>query len=555
MESKTALIPYIEQSLRSNWERLAMSDYQGNTLLYRDVARKVVKLHILFDKAGLKPGDRIALCGRNSSAWAVVAIASLAYGTVLVPILSDFTPDTVQHLVKHCDARIMFTDKAIWDKLDANEMPELEGAFLIQDYSLLFSRNEKLTEGRNTLNQIFGDLFPERFSPDDIYFKERPDDSLAVINYTSGSTGFSKGVMLSYAALWSNIQFTIDGLTFLKPGDGIVCMLPLAHMFGFTVEMLHPFVKGCHLTFITRTPSPKIILDAFATVKPKLIVTVPLIIEKIVKTRVFPILDKPLMKLLLVVPFIDDRLLAKIKEKLEQAFGGNVQQIIIGGAALNKDVETFLRRISFPFTVGYGMTECGPLIAYAPADTQRPGSCGKLVTRMEMRVDSPNPVDTPGVLYVRGINVMQGYLNNEEATKSVLAEDGWLNTGDIVNVDQDGYIYIRGRDKSLILGPSGQNIYPEEIEQKINNLPYVAESLVVSDPENNGKLLALIFPDMDTAKAQGISEEQIERTMRENVSKLNQELPSYSQLADVRIQAEEFEKTPKRSIKRYLYQK
>ena len=374
---------------------------------------------------------------------------------------------------------------------------------------------------------------------------------MALINYTSGSTGFSKGVMLTYGNLWSNIQYSIDGLTFLKPGDGMVCMLPLAHMYGLVFEMLHTFVKGCHIYFLTRTPSPKVIMDAFATVRPKLIITVPLIIEKIIRTRVFPMLEKPLMKLLMHIPLVDDHLLAKIKEKLDETFGGQLQQMIIGGAGVNGDVAAFLRRIKFPFTVGYGMTECAPLITYAPWDEQKPGSCGRIVDRMEARIDSPDPEHTPGVLYVRGENVMKGYYKNPEATASALSADGWLNTGDICSMDADGFLTIRGRDKSMILGPSGQNIYPEEIEQKLNSTLYVAESLVVDE---DGKLVALIYPDFDTAHAAGLSDDDIERQLQQNIEQLNTEMPAYSRISRMRMLHEEFEKTPKRSIKRYLYQ-
>lgn len=550
MEHQKTLISYIEQSMRDNWEQLALTDFHGQSFQYRDVARKVAKLHLLFEHAGLKPGDKIAFCGKNSAQWAIAAIASLTYGTVAVPILHDFKPDNVHHLVCHSEARLFFVDSSTWENLDHDNMPDLVGAILINDYSLLFSRSKKLTSARENLNKLFGEKYPERFTPDDVVFSKQDPEALAIINYTSGSTGFSKGVMLSYKAMWSNIQYTIDGLDFLLPGDGMVCMLPLAHMFGFTIELLHPFVKGCHIRFLTRTPSPKIIMDAFAEVRPKLIVAVPLIIEKIVKTKVFPLLDKPLMKLLMHVPFVDDRLLAKIKERLEATFGGQLKELIIGGAGLNKDVEAFLRRIEFPYTVGYGMTECGPLIAYAPWRVQRPGSCGRIVDRMQMRVDSPDPATQAGVLWVRGENVMKGYYRNDEATAAVFGKDGWMNTGDICNVDADGYIYIRGRDKSMILGPSGQNIYPEEIEQQLNNMPYVSESLVV---EKDGKLVALVYPDIENASRQGLSMDKLEELMSQNITRLNEDLPAYSQLSGVKVFQEEFEKTPKRSIKRYLY--
>ncbi len=403
-----SFIQYIQDAVRDNWEQLALTDFNGVSYQYRDIARKVAKLHLLYEHAGIKQGDKIALCGKNSSQWAVAFLATVTYGAVAVPILHEFKPDNVHHLVSHCDARLFFTDDAIWENLDPAVMARLEGVVNLSDFSLLMSRNVKLKNARLRLNEFFGKKYPERFTPDDVvYHQDKPGD-LAVINYTSGSTGFSKGVMLTYGNLWSNIRFCIDGLTFLKPGDGIVCMLPMAHMYGLIVEFIHPFVKGCHIYFLTRVPSPRVILEAFATVKPKLIVTVPLIIEKIVKTKVFPLLDKPLMKLLLHVPFVDDKLLAKIKKGLTDAFGGNVIEIIIGGAGLNKDVETFLRRIEFPYTVGYGMTECGPLVAYAPWNVQRAGSCGRVVDRMEARIDSPDPANVPGELWVRGDNVMKG---------------------------------------------------------------------------------------------------------------------------------------------------
>lgn len=551
MKAQTNINSYILQALTDNRDRLALTDFQGVSFQYGDVARKIAKLHILFEQAGLRRGDKIALCGRNCAQWAVALLASLTYGTVAVPILHDFKPDNIHHLVAHSDARLLFTDEHTWENLDTALMPALEGVVLIKDYSLLFSKSTRLTKARENLNRLFGERYPERFSPQALkVFIPKPDD-LALINYTSGSTGFSKGVMLTYGNLWSNLQFCIDGLTFLLPGDNMICMLPLAHMYGLMVELLHTFVKGCHIYFLTRTPSPKVIMGAFAEVRPKLIIAVPLILEKIVKTRIFPVLDKPLMKFLLMLPYVDDKVLGRVREKMMDVFGGNLQEMIIGGAGLNKDVESFLRRIRFPYTVGYGMTECGPLITYSPWDVQRPGSCGCLAPRMECRIDSPDPLTTPGVLWVRGQNVMKGYYKNPEATADVMDKDGWMNTGDICQTDPDGFLYIRGRDKNMILGPSGQNIYPEEIEQQLNNMPYVAESLVVS---RQGKLVALVYPDMDAVSREGISEERLRAIMDENLGKLNAALPGYSQIAELKIHHEEFEKTPKRSIKRYLYQ-
>jgi len=547
---ETTLNGYLQSSVRKNWEELALTDFNGVSFQYRDIARKVAKLHLLYEQAGVKRGDKIALCGKNSSQWAVAFISAITYGAVAVPILHEFKADNIHHLVTHSEAKLFYTDDAIWENLDPDSMNGLDGVIRLHDYSIIMSRNKRLTNAREHLNEIFGKRYPERFTPDDVvYYKEKKDE-LALINYTSGSMGFSKGVMLTYNNLWSNIQFTIDGLTFLNPGDGIVCMLPLAHMYGLIVDLLHPLVKGCHVYFLTRMPSPRVILEAFATVRPKLIVTVPLIIEKIVKTKVFPLLDKPLIKLLMHIPVIDDRLLEKIKTQLMSAFGGNVQEIIIGGAALNKDVETFLRRINFPYTVGYGMTECAPLVAYAQWDKQRPGSCGQIVDRMEGRIDSPDPEHIPGELWVRGDNVMKGYYKNKDATDAVM-KDGWMNTGDLCTMDSDGFIYIRGRNKNMILGPSGQNIYPEEIEQKLNNMPYVAESLVV---DSDGQLAALIYPDLELATKQGIHTDALSKIMDDNIAALNKDLPAYSQIRKVKLYNEEFEKTPKRSIKRYLYQ-
>ena len=552
MHHQDTLNAYILQSLRSNWELLALTDFNGASFQYKDVARKITKLHILFRNCGVKKGDKIALCGRNSAQWSMAFLGIITYGAVAVPVLNEFKPDNIHHLVNHSEARLLFADASTWENLDAAIMPGLEGVLLISDYSLLMSRSESLSEARANLNKYFGDAFPERFTVDDMEVSVNRPDDVALINYTSGSTGFSKGVMVTNRNLWSNIEYTVDHLDFLKPGDGIVCMLPLAHMYGLVVEMLHPFIKGCHINFLTRTPSPRIIMEAFANVRPKLIVAVPLILEKIIRTKVFPLLEKPYMKLLLHVPFVDDRLLAKIKAKLTDSFGGNLVEIIIGGAALNKDVENFLRRIDFPFTVGYGMTECAPLISYAPHDQARSGSCGKVVDRMEVRVQSADPAEVPGVIWVRGDNVMKGYYKNEEATSQAFDADGWMCTGDIGCVDADSYIYLRGRDKNMILGPSGQNIYPEEIEQKLNNMPYVGESIVIDE---GGRLVALVYPDMDNVMQQHLSNPDLERLMADNMSALNKELPGYSQISRIELMSEEFEKTPKRSIKRYLYQR
>lgn len=551
MHHQDSLNAYILQSLRDNWELLALTDFNGATYQYKDVARKITKLHILFRNCGVNPGDKVALCGRNSSQWAMAFLGIITYGAVAVPVLNEFKPDNIHHLVNHSGAKLLFADAGTWENLDAAMMPNLDGVLLISDFSLLMSRSESLNEARANLNLRFGQAFPERFTADDVEVAVTKPDDVALINYTSGSTGFSKGVMITYGNLWSNIEFTIDHLRFLDPGDGIVCMLPMAHMYGLTIEVIHPFIKGCHLNFLTRTPSPRIIMEAFEKVRPKVIVAVPLILEKIIRTRVFPLLEKPYMKILMHVPFVDDRLLSKIKAKLFEAFGGNLVEIIIGGAALNKEVELFLRKIGFPFTVGYGMTECAPLISYANHTEARAGSCGRVVDRMEVRVDSPDPATVPGVIWTRGANVMKGYYLNDEATSAAFDSEGWMSTGDIGCVDADNFIYLRGRDKNMILGPSGQNIYPEEIEQMLNNLPYVAESVVI---EEGGKLVALVYPDLDSMMNQKVAPGDIDKVMSDNLATLNKDLPAYSQVSRIDIMNEEFEKTPKRSIKRYLYQ-
>ena len=539
----------IENAVCKYWEELALTDFNGISLQYRDIARKVAKLHLLFEQAGIVEGDKIALCGKNSTQWSVAFIAALTYGAVPVPILHEFKPDSVHHILNHSDSRILFTDVHIFEHLDVDKTPQIDGVFDISDYSLLFSKQESINYARAHLNELFGKRYPERFTREDVIYKKPDMEQLAIINYTSGSTGLSKGVMIPYRAISSNIDFALTKLSFLGPGDKTICMLPLAHMLGLSIELLHPLSKGCHVFFLTRIPSPKIIMDAFASTRPRLIVTVPLILEKIIKTKVFPLLEKPYMKLLLTVPFVNDRLLGKIKERLTETFGGQLFEIIIGGAALNADVERFLRRIGFPYTVGYGMTECAPLISYAGHEINKPGACGLPVSNIEIKVDSPDPENIAGELLVHGSNVMLGYYKNPQETADAL-RDGWLHTGDICNVDSDGFIYIRGRNKNLILGPSGQNIYPEEIEQQLNNMPYVNESLIVDRQQH---LVALIHPDYETAAQQGIEADKLPDIMKENIVLLNKDLPAYSQIADFEIMEQEFEKTPKRSIRRFLY--
>lgn len=551
-EAFTSLNAYIQHAVRNNWELTALSDLGGSNHQFKEVAETIEKLHLIFEAGGLKPGDKVAICGKNSSNWAIVFLACLTGGYVAVPILHEFKPETIHHLVDHSQAKLLFCDAAIWENLDEKSMRGLEAAIFITEYGLPYSRNKRLTEVRNNINEYFGKKYPYSFTPESVHYYDDKPEELAVINYTSGSTGMSKGVMLPYRSLLSNIRYCLEHLDFLKPGDGVVNMLPLAHLYGMVVEMLHPFCRGCHCCFLTRLPSPKVILAAFAEIRPKLIITVPLILEKIIRNKVFPLLDKPLMKILLKVPFIDDKLLAKIKDNLRQAFGGNVKEIIIGGAAINSDVEKFLKRIDFPYTVGYGMTECGPLVTYAPPEENRFKSCGRIVDRMEARIDSPDPENVPGDLWVRGDNVMTGYYRNEAATREVMpGSDGWMNTGDRACMDADGFVYIKGRSKTMILGPSGQNIYPEEIEQVLNNLPYVSESLVIDD---NGQLVALIYPDYESASREGIDTPALEKIMDENLKTLNREVPAYAKVTRYKLFLEEFEKTPKRSIKRFLYQ-
>lgn len=535
-------------SVCRNWDRLSLSDFKGEDHTFAEVAAMVAKLHILFDAAGVKPGDKIAICGKNSAKWAVAFIACLSHGAVAVPILHEFKPETILHLVNHSDAKLLFIDESIWKNIDKPDLPSLEGVIYISEFGMPFTRSESLTSAHDNIEQFFNDKYPHGFTSKDIHwYHDKPDD-LALINYTSGSTGMSKGVMLPYKSIWSNIKFCMEFLTFLKPGDGVLNMLPLAHLYGMVIEMLHPFAKGCHCTFLGRTPSPAILLAAFAEVKPKLIITVPLVLEKIVKTKVFPVIEQPKMKFLLKLPFIKGVILRKIREQLIKALGGEVKQVIIGGAALNADVISFLVRINFPVTVGYGMTECGPLITYETPEKEKPGTVGKIVERMEARIDSPDPETIPGDLWVKGDNVMKGYYKNPEATKEVMKDGGWMNTGDLVTIDKEGNIRIMGRSKTMILGPSGQNIYPEEIEQKLNNLPYVAESVVISE---HGKLIALVYPEFDSLKKDG---KDADLVMEGNLKTLNTQLPAYSKISEIRIFEKEFEKTPKRSIKRFLYQ-
>lgn len=546
-----SFIAFIEESIKKNWDLDALTDYKGATLQYKDVARKIEKLHILLAESGIQPGDKVAICGRNSSHWGVAFLAILTYGAVAVPILHEFKADNVHHIVNHSEARLLFVGDVVWEGLNEAAMPALEGIILMTDFTLLVCRSKQLEYAREHLNEMFGKKFPRNFRREHISYRRDNPEELAVINYTSGTTSFSKGVMLPYRVLWSNTQFAFEVLK-LNAGDRIVSMLPMAHMYGLAFEFLYEFSCGAHIYFLTRMPSPKIIFQAFAEVKPNIIIAVPLIIEKIIKKNVLPKLETFKMKVLLKVPIINDKIKATVREQMIKGFGGNFYEVIVGGAAFNQEVEKLLKSIDFPYTVGYGMTECGPIICYEDWQRFKPGSCGKAAPRMEVRIDSPDPQHVVGEILTRGDNVMLGYYKNPEATAQVLNADGWLHTGDLGIMDEEGNVTIKGRSKNLLLGPSGQNIYPEEIEDQLNNLPYVAESIVIQQEDH--KLMALIYPDFEVAYAQGLKDEDIEKAMEDNRVALNQNLPAYSQIARVKIYPEEFEKTPKKSIKRFLYQ-
>lgn len=546
-----SFIAFVEESIKKHWNLDALTDYKGATLQYKDVARKIEKLHILLAESGIKPGDKVAVCGRNSSHWGVAFLAILTYGAVAVPILHEFKADNIHNIVNHSEARLFFVGDVVWESLNEAEMPLLEGIILMTDFTLLVCRSKQLEYAREHLNELFGKKFPRNFRREHVSYRRDNPEELAVINYTSGTTSFSKGVMLPYRSLWANTQFAFDVLT-LKPGDRIVSMLPMAHMYGLAFEFLYEIACGCHVFFLTRMPSPKIIFQAFADVKPHIVIAVPLIIEKIIKKNVLPKLETLKMKVLLKIPIINDKIKAAVREQMIQGFGGNFYEVIIGGAAFNQEVEKLLKSIDFPYTVGYGMTECGPIICYEDWKRFKPGSCGKAAPRMEVRIDSPDPQNIVGEILTRGDNVMLGYYKNPEATAQILDADGWLHTGDLGVMDEEGNVTIKGRSKNMLLGPSGQNIYPEEIEEKLNNLPFVAECIVIQ--QNDNKLVALIYPDFEDAYSQGMSDSDIEAAMEENRTTLNAELPAYSQISRIKIYPEEFEKTPKKSIKRFLYQ-
>lgn len=550
MELEQSFIALIEQSIKTNWYLNALTDYKGITLQYRDVARKIEKIHILLENAGIEKGDKIAICGRNSAHWTVTYLAVITYGAVVVPILHEFKADQVHNIVNHSEARLLFVGDQIWENLNEAAMPHLEGIIELKDFGVPVSRSEKLAYARDHLNEIFGHKFPCRFRPDDISYEKEKSEDLAIINYTSGTTGYSKGVMLPYRSILSNVLYCKEKIG-LKAGDSVVSMLPLGHVFGMTFDFLYGFTAGAHLWFLTRMPSPKIIAESFAEIRPRVIACVPLIVEKIFKKNILPKVDNKLGKLLLHVPIISDKIKELIKQKAMEVFGGNFIEIIIGGAPFNAEVEAFLKMIDFPYTIAYGTTECGPIICHSHWTELKLASCGKVAARMEAKVLSPNPSAIAGELVCRGANLMLGYYKNEEATRQVIDTEGWLHTGDMATIDEDGNVFIKGRCKNLLLTSSGQNIYPEEIESKLNNMPYVSESLIILQQD---KLVGLIYPDSDDAFAHGLSQSDLVRVMEENRLELNKQLPAFSQIARFKLYPEEFEKTAKKSIKRFLYQ-
>ena len=552
MEHIPSFNALIQKSIIDNWDRDALTDFKGQTLQFHDVARKIEKIHILFENSGIQKGDKIALCGRNSSQWAVAFLATLTYGAIAVPILHEFNAEQVHNIVNHSEARLLFVGDHVATIIDPQAMPTLEGIINNPDYSLMISRTDKLTYAREHLNELYGKKFPKYFRKEHVsYYMEQSPDELAVINYTSGTTGFSKGVMIPYRALWSNFDFAESVLgNIIKPGDKIISMLPMAHMYGMAFEFIFEFLHGCHVHYLNRVPSPAIIAQALAEVRPRIVIAVPLIIEKIIRKKVFPKIQNNRMRLLLNMPVVSKKVREMICQEVLKAFGGNMYEVIIGGAALNQEVEHFLKRIDFPYTVGYGATECAPIICYRDWHTFAAGSCGRAALHQEVKIVSPDPQRIPGEILTKGPNVMLGYYKNPEATAETIDRDGWYHTGDLGTMDADGNVFINGRSKNMLLGPNGQNIYPEEIEDKLNSMTMVVESIVV---QRDNKLVALVHPDMDEARNMGFSEEDLKNIMEQNRNGLNELIPAYEKISEIEIHEEEFEKTPKKSIKRYLY--
>ena len=548
----TSVNKIFENAFRKNWDRPAISNYQGVTLKFGDVARRMEKLHIMFEECGLQKGDKVAICSRNQANWAVTFLAIMTYGAVPVPLLHEFKSANIHHLVNHSEAKILFVDDVIWEGLSESEMPDLHAIIQVNNFRILYAADENIVEAKAHLNELFGRKFPEAFVPESLNYYEDSADELAVINYTSGTSGFSKGVMIPYRAIFSNIEFAKKVLPQLNEKSRVVSMLPCAHMYGLMFEVLYELSVGCHVHFLSRLPSPKVIMQALAEVKPSVVIAVPLVIEKIYKSKVKPVLEKEGIKFLMKVPGLNQVVLNKVKAELINAFGGEFYEVIIGGAAFNKEVEAFFKKMDFPFTVGYGMTECAPIITYDDWKVEKLYSCGKAAPNMEVRIESKDPVNIPGEIQVKGANVFLGYFKNEEATAEVFTEDGWFRTGDMGVLDTDGSLFIKGRTKCMILGPSGQNIYPEEVETVINSQPYVVESLVIED---NGGLTALIYPDFQQGAKDGMSQSEFVKYMEGTLSELNRELPNYAKLKKIEVMSEDFERTPKKSIKRYLYQR
>ena len=552
MEQIPSFNQLIEKSIVANWDKDALTDYKGATLQYHDVARKIEKLHIMFENSGIVKGDKIALCGRNSSQWAVAFLATLTYGAIAVPILHEFNAEQIHNIVNHSEARFLFVGDHVATIIDPQQMPNLEGIINNPDFSLMISRTDKLTYAREHLNELYGKKYPKYFRKEHVhYYIEENGEELALINYTSGTTGFSKGVMIPYRALWSNYDFAEGVLgKIIKPNDKVISMLPMAHMYGMAFEFIFEFLHGCHVYYLNRVPSPAIIAQALAEVKPVIVIAVPLIIEKIIRKKVFPKIQNNRMRLLLNMPVISKKVREMICQEVLKAFGGNMYEVIIGGAALNQEVEQFLKRIDFPYTVGYGATECAPIICYSDWHTFAPGSCGRAVRHMQVKINSSDPENIPGEILARGLNGMLGYFKNPEATAETIDKDGWYHTGDLGTMDGDGNVYINGRSKNMLLGPNGQNIYPEEIEDKLNSMAMVVESIVV---QRDTKLVALVYPDYDEAKNMGFTQDDLKNIMEQNRNGLNQMLPAYEKISEIEIHEEEFAKTPKKSIKRYLY--
>ena len=552
MDSIKSFNACIEKSIKDNWDKDALTDYLGATLQYHDVARKIEKLHILFENSGLKKGDKIALCGRNSSSWAVAFFATLSYGAVAVPVQNEFKPEQIYNIVNHSEAKLLFVGDVVATTIDGEQMPQLEGIIYLPDFSLILSRSESLTNARENLNALFGKKYPKFFRAEDVnYFKDEADD-LALINYTSGTTGFSKGVMLSYRSVRSNLAWaTADLKPHIKPGSKVLCMLPMAHMYGMICEFICQFSFGSHLYFLTRLPSPSLIAQACTDIRPAIIIAVPMVVEKIIRKNVFPKVQSTATRMLLKMPVVSKKVKERINAIVMEAFGGNAYELVTGGAALNKEIEDFLVSINFPVTSGYGATECGPMVTYSDYKDFVPGSCGTPVLNMEVKIVSPDPENVPGEVITRGENVMLGYYKNEEATKEVLDKDGWYHTGDLGTMSADGHLFLRGRIKNMLLGSNGQNVYPEEIEDKLNSMSMVSECIII---QRGDKIVGLVYPDFDEAKEMGFSQSDLQEIMEQNRLELNNMLPSFCHLSAIELRDEEFAKTPKKSIKRYLYQ-